>query len=125
MELRLKPRVKRPWDIRGFDSLRYPNSLCSILKLIFLFIIHLFVLPITAPRDGLRWLFFEKSISQNMEKTEIRMHNGKLLTPVRIDSNTYVLVSPERVTPNFAEEWKDRAERSRQLTSFGRGFNYD
>lgn len=60
-----------------------------------------------------------------MEKTEIRMHNGKLLTPVRIDSNTYVLVSPERVTPNFAEEWKDRAERSRQLASFGRVFNYD
>lgn len=53
------------------------------------------------------------------------MHNGKLLTPVRIDSNTYVLVSPERVTPNFAEEWKDRAERSRQLASFERGFNYD
>lgn len=40
---------------------------------------------------------------------------GRQLVPLRIDSNTVLLVAPENATPEFVERWRKSAERSRRL----------
>lgn len=48
-------------------------------------------------------------------KHYLKDHRGREVVPVRIDRNTVVLVPKDKVTPDYAEWFKKKCERSQRL----------
>ena len=48
-------------------------------------------------------------------KHYLKDHRGREVVPVRIDSHTVVLALKDKVTPDYAERFKKKCERSQKM----------